>query len=119
VMIETNGSCDISVCFFFPFQGVIQGLENDFNVEEEAPVFQIKDIIFYPVYNMGLAVHFPSEPTDLGQTCYARLNEMAHHKLIDTFGIHMGVAYHVRARSHSAHFSLEHVYELGKFINAS
>src|SRR5690554_1802554 len=117
-MIETNGSCDISVCFFFSFQGIIQGLENDFNVEKEAPVLQIKNVILYPVYDVAFAINLSTKSTYLGQSCYSRFDEMADHKLIHTFGIHLGVAYHMGARSNDGHFTFKNIDKLRKFIYA-
>src|SRR5690554_613873 len=105
VMTDIKGASITSIRFFLPLQGVVDSLEGYFNVEKEAPVFEIENIVLHPINDIAFSFNLATKTTYLCQSSNSGFYKVAHHKFVYSFGIHMGMANHMRAGAHNRHFT--------------
>ena len=112
------GSC-LSECVLFPVDDIINGQEDDTDIEPEAPVLHIPDIVFDPPSQLFLVLDLPPVSMDLRPARNTGLHEMPDHVLVhDTGELHRLIE-HVRAWPHYRHIPFQDIHQLWKFIQTS
>ena len=110
-------SCS-SIRLLIPPEHVRDGLEDDKDVEPEAPVFDVPDVALDAALHLVEGLGLAAEAGDLAPAGDAGLDVVADHVLVDELGIFLGVLEHVGAGADNAHLAEQNVDELRKLVKA-
>ena len=94
----------------------LEGEPDNQEVEPDGPVLYIPDVSSHALLHLPQLLGLTTITRHLRPACNARLDEMAHHILLDKMRILFGVGQHVRPRAYHAHIALQHVPELGELV---
>ena len=106
------------ICVLILPQGIPYRHEDDADVEQQRPVFQVPDVAAYAAFHLAQGVGLAAVSRHLGPSRDAGFDQVANHIFIDEFRVLLGVLEHVRPRPHDGHVAPEHVDELGQLVDA-
>lgn len=92
------------------------GAQDDLEIKREGPVAEVVEIKLDAAFHLFDGVCFATGTIDLGEAGNAGANFVADHVALDELAVLLVVRYGVRAGADDAHAALEHVDELGEFV---
>jgi hypothetical protein len=92
------------------------GAGDDLEVQQQGPVAQVFQVVFDALGHLVEGVGFTAAAVDLGPAGDARAHLVTHHVGLDELAVLLVVGHRVRARADDAHAALQHVEELGQFV---
>ena len=106
------------VRLLIPLEHVRHRLEDDKEVEPEAPVLDVPDVALDAAFHLVEGLGLAAVAGDLAPAGDAGLYIMADHVFVDKLGVLLGVLEHVGAGADDAHLAEKHVDELRKLVEA-
>ena len=108
---------DRSEGVFISPERIVNGKEHDPDVEPDAPVFHIPDVMLHALLHLHDGFGFSTKSIHLSPSGDAGSKKLPYHVLANNLGIVFGVFQHVRPRSYDAHFAFQHIDELRELID--
>ena len=81
-------------------------------------MLDIPDVILDPLLHLPQLLGLPAETAHLRPAGDTRLDQMAHHILVDQPAVVLRMLKHMRTRPHHRHVTLEHIDELRQLVDA-
>ena len=108
----------MSVGAVLAVEGVEHRAEDNLDVEEKRPVFNVPYIMLHAAFHLPEFLGLSPVAAHLRPSGYAGFDEVADHVLVDESAIILGVFEHVGARADDGHVAFEHVDELRELVEA-